>query len=79
MKEKKKSFKENADLNLMKGNSPSNLLTNTSCSDQWNFVYIIYHFLMEQKNLEMFIYECSQINGGFSFNCLFQIMYSLEK
>lgn len=39
----------------------------------------LYHFLMDQKNLEMFIYECGQINGGFSFNCLFQIMYGLEK
>ena len=77
MKEKKKSYKENADLNLMKGNAPSNLLTNTACSDQWNFVCILYHFLMDQKNLEIFIYEffrsCEQINGGFSFNCLFQI------
>lgn len=79
MKEKKKSFKENADLNLMKGNAPCNPLTNTTCSDQWNFVYIIYYFLTDQKNLEMFIYECRQINDGFSFNCLFQIMYGLEK
>lgn len=39
----------------------------------------LYHFLMDQKNLEMFIYECGQINGGFSFNFLFQIMYGLEK
>ena len=34
MKEKKKLYKENADLNLMKGNAPSNLLTNTKCNDQ---------------------------------------------
>ena len=79
MKEKKKSYKENADLNLMKGNAPCELLTNTMCSGQWNFVYILYHFLMDQKNLEMFINDCRQINGGFSFNCLFQIMYGLEK
>ena len=34
MKEKKKLYKENADLNFVKGNAPSNLLTNTVCSDQ---------------------------------------------
>ena len=34
MKEKKKPYKESADLNLVKGNAPSNLLTNTMCSDQ---------------------------------------------
>ena len=75
MKEKKKSYKENADLNLMKGNAPSNLLTNTIAVLSET---LLYHFLMDQKNLEMFIYKffrsCEQINGGFSFNCLFQIM-----
>ena len=34
MKERKKSYKENADLNLMKGNATCNLLTNKMCNDQ---------------------------------------------